>query len=196
MIDDHAMVREGFVLLLRHHDEDVQIDEAGSLAEAMIYKDRAYDFIWLDLKLPDARELDGVAAIRAAFPEVPLVVVSAEEDPAKVRQAIGLGAMSFVPKAAPSIMLKGAIQLVLQGRVCLPGCIRPDTPARKLTGLTAREQDVMRFLIQGKSNKAIMRELALSESGVKKHLEKIYRTLGVHNRTEAVVQAAERGLVL
>src|SRR5258705_12499584 len=96
----------------------------------MAYKGtHTYDLILLDLKLPGMRNLEALAATREAFPEMPVVVVSGEEDPEMVRAAIDGGAMGFVPKAASSKMLTSAMQLIFEGGICLP---RPILDAHRL----------------------------------------------------------------
>jgi DNA-binding NarL/FixJ family response regulator len=206
LIDDHAMFREGLVLLLRREEEGIVIDEADSCAAALVYKGKhTYDLILLDLKLPGMRDLEALAVTRDAFPETPVVVLSGEENPDVVRATIANGAMGFVPKTASRKTLMSAMQLILDGGVCLPGAIL-DThqlpqPLREPVAqhdaapamLTPRQQEVLGWIIQGKSNKEIARKLEVVESTVKHHLQEIYGALGVHNRTEAVFAAGKLG---
>jgi DNA-binding NarL/FixJ family response regulator len=206
LIEDHTLFREVLVESLRLKDDTLVVDEAGSCAAAMAYKGQhTYDLILLDLKLPGMRDLEALAVTRDAFPETPVVVLSGEEDPDVVRATIANGAMGFVPKTASRKMLMSAMQLILDGGVCLPGAIL-DThqlpqPLREPVAqhnaapamLTPRQQEVLGWIIQGKSNKEIARKLDVVESTVKHHLQEIYGALGVHNRTEAVFAAGKLG---
>ena len=204
LIDDHAMFREGLVLLLRREEEGIVIDEAESCAAALAYKGKhTYDLILLDLKLPGMRDLEALKVTREEFAEMPVVVVSGEDDPGVVRAAIENGAMGFVPKKLSSKLLVSAMRLILAGGVCLPKPVldayrlpdalqnAADHAVPRFGNLTARETDVLRLLIKGKSNKGIVRELDIKPTTVKRHLEAIYSALGVHSRAEAVFAASK-----
>jgi DNA-binding NarL/FixJ family response regulator len=208
LVDDHVLFREGLKFLLRSLDAAVELDEAGDRAQALERAAaRAYDLILLDLKMPGVAGMDVLRAMREAVPETPLVVLSGEEDPHVVRAAIELGAMGFIPKSSTPEVLIQALRLVLAHGVYLPPAVldqrvatpapRPDPRgAAKLPGITDRQMDVLRCVIQGKPNKVIARELDISEGTVKAHLSSVMQALGVHNRTEAVFAAAKLGLRL
>ena len=128
-------------------------------------------------------------------------MLSADDSPDTVLAAIDAGAAGFIPKTARSGVMQQALRTVLAGGVYLPPAVllapRAQTAeADTLTGLTPRQTDVLRLLIEGKPNKLICRELALSESTVKTHLASIFRRLGASSRTQAVVAAARLGLQL
>jgi DNA-binding NarL/FixJ family response regulator len=207
LVDDHVLFREGLKFLLRSLDAAVRLDEAGDRAQAL---ERAaakpYDLVLLDLKLPGVAGMDVLREMRDAVPETPIVVLSGEEDPHVVRTAIERGAMGFIPKSSTPEVLIQALRLVLARGVYLPPAVldqRAPAPAQrsdggpaKLPGLTDRQMDVLRCVIQGKPNKVIARELDISEGTVKAHLSSVMQALGVHNRTEAVFAAAKLGLRL
>jgi DNA-binding NarL/FixJ family response regulator len=212
VIDDHALFREGLKFLLRSLDAALEVDEAGTCAKALEHAAvRSYDLVLLDLKMPGLDGLDALAALREALPAAPLVVLSGEDNPAVVRAAIERGAMGFIPKSSTPEVLIQALRLVLAQGVYLPRTVldaadpgsAPDSTASRattdgtaLSGLTPRQMDVLRCVIQGKSNKVIARELDVSEGTVKAHLSSVLRSLGAHNRTEAVFAAAKLGLRL
>ena len=178
----------------------------------------------LDLALPDATGTSGLTHLRNHSPHVTLVVLSADETPETVLAAIDAGAAGFIPKTSRSGVMRQALQTVLAGGVYLPPAVLlecrlpaadynandnavadanadvaaafdPPTPdADAITGLTPRQSEVLRLLIEGKPNKLICRELELSESTVKTHLASIFRRLGANSRTQAVVAAARLGL--
>lgn len=209
LVDDHALFREGLKFLLRGLDEELVIDEAESCAAATERRGQfPYDLILLDLNLPKLGGLDALAAIRAAFPGTPLVVLSGEDDPRVIRATIEHGAMGFVPKSSTPEILIGALRLILAHGVYLPlSALESDTPEPVahaaevdpdivLGNLSSRQVEVLRCVIKGQPNKLIARNLALSESTIKAHLSAVFRALGAHNRTEAVYAAAKLGLRL
>jgi DNA-binding NarL/FixJ family response regulator len=212
LIDDHALFREGLKFLLRSLDAALEVDEAGNCAKALEHAARrSYDLVLLDLKMPGVEGLDALAALREAIPGVPLVVISGEDNPGVVRAAIERGAMGFIPKSSTPEVLVQALRLVLAHGVYLPPTVLdagavttaaaaavPQGAAGQATplGLTARQVDVLRCVIQGKPNKIIARELDISEGTVKAHLSSVLRAFGVRNRTEAVYAAAKLGLRL
>jgi DNA-binding NarL/FixJ family response regulator len=212
LIDDHALFREGLKFLLRSLDEALVIEEAANCAAALERAAaRTYDLVLLDLNMPDAGGLDALAAFRNALPAAPVVVLSGEDNPNVIRRAIESGAMGFIPKSStPEVMIQ-ALRLVLARGIYLPPkvldagpidsaatCSTAQTNSADVAalGLTGRQIDVLRCVIQGKPNKIIARELDVSEGTVKAHLSSVLRTFGVRNRTEAVYAAAKMGLRL
>lgn len=210
VVDDHALLRSGMRFLLRGLDPGLEIDEAGDCAQALDrVAARSYDLVLLDLKMPGLYGLDALDALRKAAPATPLVVLSGEDDPRVVRAAIERGAMGFIPKSSTPEVLVHALRLVLAHGVYLPPAVLdfvrsvpvaappPVASAEMLlTGLTPRQMDVLRCVIRGLPNKAIARELDVTEGTVKAHLTSVLRALGAHNRTEAVYAAAKLGLRL
>jgi DNA-binding NarL/FixJ family response regulator len=210
LIDDHALFREGLKFLLRSLDAALEVDEAGNCAKALEYAAaRSHDLVLLDLKMPGVEGLDALSALREAIPAVPLVVVSGEDNPGVVRAAIERGAMGFIPKSSTPEVLVQALRLVLAHGVYLPPTVldaggtasvsaasQTSAGQAALSGLTPRQVDVLRCVIQGKPNKIIARELDISEGTVKAHLSSVLRAFGVRNRTEAVYAAAKLGLTL
>ena len=204
LVDDHALFRGGLKFLLQQLDTGLVLDEAGNCPQALErMAARRYDMVLLDLNMPGVSHLDALAALREAAPDTPVVVLSGEADPRVVRAAIERGAMGFIPKAATPEVLIEALRLVLANGVYLPlevldavQPVQPAPPAAAVPGLTPRQLDVLRFVIQGKPNKVIARELDVSEATVKAHLSSVLRAFGAHNRTEAVYAAAKLGLRL
>ena len=205
LIDDHALFREGLKFLLGSLDAELQVDEAGDCARALAHASaRSYDLVLLDMKMPGVAGLDALAALREAIPAAPLVVLSGEESSGVVRAAIERGAMGFIPKSSTPEVLLQALRLVLARGVYLPPAVLTAAePAAAgggaeaaLRGLTPRQIDVLRCVIQGKSNKVIARELDVSEGTVKAHLSSVLRSFGARSRTEAVYAAAKLGLKL
>jgi DNA-binding NarL/FixJ family response regulator len=213
IVDDHALFREGLKFLLPELDPTLVLDEAGDCAKALERAaERTYDLVLLDLHLPGLHGMDALAALRQALPATPVVVLSGEDNRAIVRAAIDAGAMGFIPKSSTREVLIQALRLVFAGGVYLPRTVldaptlvEPSNPASAAPagaptaarlGLTPRQMDVLRCVIQGKPNKSIARELDISEGTVKAHLSSVMQALGARNRTEAVYAAAKLGMPL
>jgi len=197
LVDDHEQAREGVKSFLPSLDVAIELDEAGTCAQALERaSERTYDLVLLDLGLPDGNGMEALRVLREKHPEMPLVVVSGSAETNIVFDVIDAGAMGFIPKSAPGKVLVGALRLVLAGGVYVPPTVLetpqrsgkrlPAPPASPSLGLTPRQLDVLRWLIQGKPNKIIARELGVAESTVKVHCQAIFNALGVSNRTEAV----------
>ncbi len=207
LIDDHALFREGLKFLLRSLDSALDVHEAGNCTQALAHAaEHQYDLVLLDLNMPGVAGLDALAALLQALPDSPLVVLSGEDKPDVVRAAIERGAMGFIPKSSTPEVMIHALRLVLARGVYLPVTVLDSvapadgTPAadptaakRVLAGLTPRQLDVLRFVIQGKPNKVIARELDISEGTVKSHLSSVFHALGTRSRTEAVFTVAKLG---
>ncbi len=208
LVDDHELFREGLKAILANTDTGIRLDEASGAAEGIARaKAGNYDLILLDLKMPGVEGMDGLRAMREAVPDTPVVVLSGEEYSHIVREAIELGAMGFIPKTSTPAVLIRAMHLIVAGGVYLPPAVLDSRlpappPAKaapgeaKVPGFTPRQLDVLRWVIQGKPNKVIARELNISEGTVKAHLSSAMHALGAKTRTEAVYAAAKLGLRL
>lgn len=208
LIDDHDLFRSGLRLLLGQLPVDIEVLEAGSVEDALAHVDRGIGIVMLDLSMPGTSGMDALVRVREAFPDAPTVIVSSDDDPELIRQAIDLGASGFVPKTSTPPLLISALQLILAGGVYLPRAVLSQTPqgaaprsaeasasaAATPSGLTDRQEEVLLKAVRGQSNKAIARAMDLSEGTVKAHLSAAFRVLGVRNRTEAVYAAAARGI--
>jgi DNA-binding NarL/FixJ family response regulator len=263
LIDDHRLFREGVALLLRSLMQEIVISEAASCEEAMDQLAQSSEqvgqaeLILMDLGLPGLSSLDGIALLRARYPDIPVVALAASEDLDTVLLALDAGAMGFIPKSSSAAILVQALHLVLAKGIYLPPSVfltgragmtaktkplaqpaaeRAETAAadgirqvREVReahearealeahqshefhaahehlmtamgkrpselGLSPRQTEVLHLILQGKSNKLICRELALSLSTVKVHTSAVLRALHVTTRTQAVVMAAKLGL--
>ena len=212
LVDDHALLRDGLALLMAQEFAGLQVLQAGTLAEAHAALQAHPDvrLVLLDLGLPDGNGLDALPLLREAAPGTVLVALSADEKRETVLAAIAAGAAGYIPKTSQSGAMLQALRFVLSGGVYLPAAVleqraseRPGASATGLAqrstddlGLSPRQVDVLRLLVEGKSNKLIARDLTMSESTVKTHLEALFRRLSVNSRTQAVVAAARLGLRL
>jgi DNA-binding NarL/FixJ family response regulator len=208
VVDDHPLYRSGVVHTLQNTGMEVNVVECAVLDTAFqrIEDGLAVDLMILDLQMPGYQGTDSVRAVRSRFPEVPVLVLSGNEDPAVVRDCIDLGACGFVPKSAPSDDFHAALKLVLSGGVYLPPTslsvgapstrAQQDAWARLGAHLTERQRQVLLGIVQGKPNKVIARDLGLSDTTVKSHVAHILDALVVSNRTEAVYALARAGLTM
>src|SRR5262249_23102491 len=143
---------------------------------------------------------DFLADMQLDYPGVPVVVLSATHDQATVKASLAAGARGFIPKTANGTVLLEALQKALEGGVSLPEDLQSSLVAEGVhlsaeeLGLTARQSDVLKLLVQGKPNKLICRELRLSEGTVKVHVSAILKALHVHSRAQAVAELARRGI--
>jgi DNA-binding NarL/FixJ family response regulator len=202
VVDDHPLVVEALAQLLPQLGPAIEVRGAIDAAEAVAILDNEPDvaLVLLDLALPDARGLDFLGDLKLDYPGVPVVVLSATHDRATVMAALGAGAHGFIPKTADANMLLDAMRRVLDGGVYL----MPDTAQMPdgdgvhilpdALGLTARQTDVLKLLVQGKPNKLICRDLKLSEGTIKVHVSAILKALRVHSRAEAIAALACRGI--
>lgn len=198
LVDDHALFREGLNLLLRSLSAGVVVHQAGSLERAreVIESDGPFDLVLLDLHLPGVTGLGALHWMRRLDGDLPVVVLSGSEDPAIVRGAVDSGAMGFIQKSVDPQAMMQALQQILAGGVYLPAeCLtpRPAQAVMSRLGISQRQQEVLQRLAQGKSNKLIARELGISDTTVKSHVQAVFDLLDVHSRTQAVFELARLG---
>ena len=198
LVDDQAMVRAGFRMILETEADITVVGEAGDGREAieMVAALRP-DVVLMDLSMP---EMDGVEAtqrISAAHPEAKIVILSSFSEHQRVLAALDAGAEGYVLKHADPEQILAAIDAVHRGgapidpqvaRVLLD--VKRNVPTARGV-LTDREEEVLRLVQSGLANKQIGRQLGISERTVKAHLTKIFQTLGVADRTQAALWAAE-----
>jgi DNA-binding NarL/FixJ family response regulator len=203
VVDDHALVRDALSLLIAMWHRQVDVRQAASLADARaaLATEPDIELVLLDLHLPDSPGAATLQWLRKSALAARVVVVSGDDRGDTVLAALDAGADGFIPKATASSLLRRAIGIVLEGGVYVPaaavGLPAADPPLSADTlGLTMRQMDVLRLLVDGYSNKSIARSLDLSTSTVKTHLEAIFQRLHVSSRTQAVVTAARLGLRL
>lgn len=201
LVDDHPLFREGVVQILGKIEPGAEIYEAWSCEEALdiIGREPGLDLVLLDLMLPGMDGLDGLQRFRQRFPTLPVVILSAAEDPRTVRAALERGAQGYIPKSTPPRVMIHAIHLVLEGGVYAPPGVsdadNPDPAEQAAALLTPRQHEVLRLLVEGKSNKEIARTLALSDNTVRVHAAAIFKALNVRNRTEAAFAAIRLGIL-
>lgn len=200
IVDDHPLFRDALGSAIRIAYPDAAIREADGIAGACaaLAADRAVDLVLLDLSMRGVVGFEGLVAIRARFPRVPILVVSGHDDPRIMREALQHGAAGYVPKAVDKATLTQAIADVLGGGLSVPlalsqaamGPPQKTALAGRIASLTPQQLRVLTMIRQGKLNKQIAHELRIGDSTVKAHVSEILRKLDVISRTQIVIQTA------
>jgi DNA-binding NarL/FixJ family response regulator len=201
--DDHPLFRGALKQALAGIGEDAEILEAGDfdVTKALVAGNDDIDLVLLDLTMPGASGLSGLVALRGLQPAVPMIVVSAHDDPVTIRRALDLGASGFISKSASIEDIRGAVETVLAGGVVSPGHVElaaerdPEVSdlIRRLLSLTPQQTRVLGMLAEGLLNKQIAYELNVSEATIKAHVSAILQKLGVDSRTQAVILLGKIG---
>jgi DNA-binding NarL/FixJ family response regulator len=199
--DDHPLFRGALREAVTGLYEGVDIAEAGSFDDVAELLDRGgdVDLILLDLTMPGVRGFSGLMYLRAQYPSVPVVVVSANDDPAVIRRCMDFGASGFIPKTLGIEAIRTGIAQVLEGGVWTPPDIDLGASSDaetaglmvRLASLTPQQVRVLMMLSEGLLNKQIAYELSVSEATVKAHVSAILQKLGVESRTQAVIAASK-----
>jgi DNA-binding NarL/FixJ family response regulator len=200
VVDDHPLFRAALRHAIATALAPTRIEEAGTLdiARDALAADE-FDLVLLDLKMPGVQGLSGLIYLRSEFPDTPVVVVSASEEPRIMRRAIDLGASGFIPKSASAEVLRQALQAILAGELWVPEEARTLPPddrrtaalARKMATLTPQQMRVLMMLREGLLNKQIAFQLGVAEATVKAHVSSVLQKLGVDSRTQAVIAATQ-----
>ena len=198
--DDHPLVRGALAQAVSGAAPGAEILEAGDLegVTRIFSAGEDVDLILLDLAMPGVRGFSGLMYLRAEHPEVPVVVVSGNEDRGVMRRCIDFGASGFVPKTTPMEGMREAVRKVLEGGIWTPPDVDLSAPAdketadlvRRMASLTPQQVRVLMMVSAGLLNKQIAYELKVSEATVKAHVSAILTKLGVESRTQAVITAA------
>ena len=192
--DDHPLFRNALFQSVHMAISGANLLEADSLDAllALLKKEDEPDLLLLDLKMPGANGMSGLIQLRAEYPDLPIVVISASEDASVVTQVKSHGAFGFIPKSSDMRELVSALNQVLNGAPFFPeGLITNNAAcsdlAEKIATLTPQQYKVLGMLSDGLLNKQIAYELNVSEATIKAHMTAIFRKLDVKNRTQAVI---------
>jgi len=190
VVDDHPLMREAVVMLIRRINSKAQIvelDRVAAVAPA-IETHGMPELICLDLKLPDTHGVSGVRELKQSYPAVPLIVLSASPSGDFEDLSIEAGADAYVPKSAGAAEISNALKVFLLDD---PDA-EPGTPPEKLS---KRQKQLLVMLDKGLSNRDIAEELKISEHTVKVHLWRLFRRLNVKSRSQASHLARTQGLL-
>jgi DNA-binding NarL/FixJ family response regulator len=207
IIDDHPLMQHAVGNVLRAIDPQVElvVTETCDRALEIAAGPPEPDLVLLDLHLPGVSGIPALKLWRSRFPAVPVMILTAQDDPQTMLAAMAAGAAGYVPKSTSSEIIQHAVSLVLSGGKYLPPellsrrgaqashCGEDRAPVAAL-GLSARQAEVLRLVARGATNKVICRELGLAERTVKAHITAVFRSLKVSTRTQAALEAVKLGL--
>jgi DNA-binding NarL/FixJ family response regulator len=214
IVDDHALVRRGISYVVKEGFPEADVVEAESATRALeFFRDgKKVDLALVDVRTPDLDGLELLRAVKAEWPEVPVIMLSTYDNAPNVKRALVDGAAGYLLKDATPEDLGQAVNMAISGSGnalsprLIQGLLR-DAQAGSRSGpngarwgrrseisLTQREHDVLALLAEGRSNRQIAQGLYLSEKTVKGHLAATFRKLGVTNRTQAAVMVIQLGL--
>ena len=196
--DDHPLFRSALQQALNMGlGSDARLVEAASIAELeeLLNTKRDWDLVLLDLNMPGAYGFSGLVLLRGQYPQIPVVMVSAQEEAAVVQRSREFGASGFIPKSSPLETIQDAVRAVLDGDVWWPPQLAEATAMSEelraasegLASLTPQQFRVLTMVCEGLLNKQIAYELNVSEATVKAHVTAIFRKLGVRTRTQAAL---------
>jgi DNA-binding NarL/FixJ family response regulator len=203
LVDDHPVVRNGIRSLLEKAVDIEIVGEAGNGAEALHLADELHpNVLLLDMELPDIQGTQVAQQIRQQHPEVKILALSAHDDAVYIRGLLEIGAAGYLMKEEAPEVIVDAVRGVAHGdkgwisrRIAahIAAWVEADKPGN--AALTNREQEVLRLVVQGKTNQAIAAELGISEKTIEKYMGEIFAKLNVTSRVEAAVYAVREGLV-
>ena len=212
-IDDHQLFLDGIHFILKKMDADVEIFEVNDAATALqhITSSNEFDLILLDLHIPGNDEVYLLDKIQKIDQYLPLVIISAEDDPRMIKSVLESGVLGFIPKYSTSQQMIKALQLIISGDIYVPDEIRrqienieaaetvneADIISQKLEtlGVTRSQYEVLLQIANGLSNKQIARRFSRTEHTIKAHASALFKVLNATNRTDCVYIAQRQGLI-
>jgi len=198
LVDDHSLVRRGFRRILEDEGDIDVTGEASDGEEAVRLAQKLRPkVVLMDCALPGMNGLDATRKILKQLPGTLILMLSMHEEETLVRQAVEAGARGYILKNAMDLDLGAAIRRVAAGEMVLDHKLNLESGLKgeRDYGLTARELEILRFIVDGKSNKEIAADLSLSVNTVAAHRANIMDALGIHKTAELVVYAIRHGLV-
>ena len=198
--DDHPLFRTAIKEALEAEQGETNFLEANSFEslQELVDEQKEVDLVLLDLHMPGVSGFAGLVYLCKRYPSVPVVIISANEDPVVIRRALEHGAAGFIPKSSSIDTITQAISSILMGEIWAPALTHSDLPgsntsemelAERMAQLTPQQFKVLMMMSQGLLNKQIAYDLGVSEATIKAHVTAIMNKLGVSNRTQAVLAA-------
>ena len=208
LADDHTVVRKGIREFLEEDGDIVVVAEASDGVQALAEIDRhRLDVAVLDIQMPNLTGIEATRRIKAQYPDVRVLVLTAYDDEPYIFALLQAGADGYLLKTASGDDLKRAVRIVAAGGKALDPLIaqkvvaqmiagRPSAAAGQVEPLTERELEVLRLVARGLTNRAIGHEIGISDRTVQGHLANIYGKLDAGSRTEAVTKAMKLGWIV
>ena len=197
VIDDQAVVRQGFVSLIGTVPDMLVVAQGNNGHEAIaLYREHRPDVVLMDLRMPLMGGVEAIAAIRREWPDAKVIVLTTYDGDEDIYRSLQAGAQGYLLKDMFFEELESAIRAVHAGGRKIPGVVA-ERLAERMGGadLTSRELEVLKLIVRGLSNKEIGAALGISEATVKSHINSILSKLGVTDRTQAATTALQRGIV-
>ena len=200
--DDHPLFRTAIKEALQASQGDTMFLEASSFEtlQELVDANQNVDLVLLDLHMPGVSGFAGLVFLCKRYPSIPVVIISANEDPLVIKRALDHGAAGFIPKSSDIKTITSAINDILMGEIWAPESIQANLPgnnvselamAERMARLTPQQFKVLMMVTQGLLNKQIAYDMGISEATVKAHVTAIMNKLGVSNRTQAVLAASK-----
>jgi DNA-binding NarL/FixJ family response regulator len=200
--DDHPLFRTAIKEALEASQGETTFLEASSFEtlQKLVDENPDVDLVLLDLHMPGVTGFAGLVYLCKRYPSVPVVIISATEDPLVIQRALEHGAAGFIPKSSSIETITDAIDEILMGEIWAPNSVHSNLPgnndselelAERMAQLTPQQFKVLMMMSQGLLNKQIAYDLGVSEATIKAHVTAIMNKLGVSNRTQAVLAASQ-----
>lgn len=197
--DDHALVREGVKSLLSPEKFEVLAEASDGLEAVEKYKNHSPDMVLMDMNMPHKNGLEAARDILSMNTDAKIVMLTVELSEVDLMKAVDLAIKGYLLKTSSSRSLNDALSLVANGESVFPSSALlkgMSMKGKKVdTGLTPREEEILCHIAKGQSNKAIARDLDVTEGTVKVHIKAILKKLGMTNRTQAAIFAYDKGLL-
>jgi len=197
VVDDHAVVRNGLMLMVHHEPGMIPIAEASSGTEAIaLFRQHQPDVTLMDLRMPDLTGVEAITAIRQDFPDARIIILTTYDGDEDIYQGLHAGAKGYLLKDTRLNEIANAIRVVHAGKKYIPSEVGAKLSERiNASQLSDRESEVLHLVAKGKGNREIGELLGVSEGTVKMHVNHILSKLQVSDRTQAVVAALKRGII-
>src|ERR671939_166029 len=197
VVDDQAVVRQGFVSLIKTVPDMSVVAEGTNGRDAVaLYREHRPDVVLMDLRMPEMGGVEAIAAIRREFADAKVIVLTTYDGDEDIYRSLQAGAEGYLLKDMFFEELEEAIRTVHAGGRRIPGVVA-ERLAGRMSGsdLTGRELEVLEQIVRGGSNKEIAAALGISEATVKSHINNILSKLDVADRTQAATTALQRGII-
>jgi two-component system NarL family response regulator len=197
IVDDHPIVREGLAAVInRRADMSVVAEVGDGKSAVMAYAEHQPDITLMDLQMPEMGGVAAIQQIRADFPKAKIIILTTYDGDEDIYRGLRSGARAYLLKDTPRAELLDTIRAVYAGQKRIPPEIAIKLAERMVSKeLTEREMDVLRLIVNGRSNREIGQVLSITEGTVKVHVNNLLGKLNVSDRTQVVTEAIRRGLV-
>lgn len=202
--DDHPLFREALGYMVKSVMPSSEVTEAINYQETKkLLSGGEFDYVFLDLSMPDSNGLTDLALLKKLYPHIPIIVVSAHEEPNIVRTCLEFNASGYIVKSSDPVEMKLAINKILAGETYKPDWIDLDNKesdqlnsiaADQVEDLTPSQLKILIEIGKGKLNKQIAYDLEITEATVKAHITSVFKKLEINNRTQAVLFIKEHQL--